>query len=169
MLVRQDTRYCTWLGGVAGNGRGEDGQRALKPATNQYKEVDVCYDEDHNTTTSQQSDKDTNRQNSANGLARDHSASFSKLTGGKSLRQSRSRSKPRSRSRPRSHSRATRGSTSTQVSFASVVSGTASPSNVIGYEKDEIATKVDELRELLQQQGHLLDFPAPKDEAGRSM
>ncbi|KAH6932242.1 hypothetical protein HPB50_004044 [Hyalomma asiaticum] len=37
------------------------------------------------------------------------------------------------------------------------------------YEADEISSKVDELRELLQQQGHLLDFPAPKDEAGRSM
>ncbi|KAH7957883.1 hypothetical protein HPB52_024048 [Rhipicephalus sanguineus] len=38
-----------------------------------------------------------------------------------------------------------------------------------GYEEDEISAKVDELRELLQQQGHLLDFPAPRDEAGRSM
>ncbi|XP_075736492.1 activating signal cointegrator 1-like isoform X5 [Rhipicephalus microplus] len=91
----------------------EEARAACAEACYQYKEVGVCHDEDHNTTTSQQSDKDTNRQNSANGHAQDHSASFSKLTGGKSLRQSRSRSK--SRSRPRSHSRATRGSGSTQV------------------------------------------------------
>uniref|UniRef100_A0A147BUE0 Putative pre-mrna-splicing factor cwc21 ixodes scapularis pre-mrna-splicing factor cwc21 n=1 Tax=Ixodes ricinus TaxID=34613 RepID=A0A147BUE0_IXORI len=36
-----------------------------------------------------------------------------------------------------------------------------------GYNQEEIDSKVDELRQMLQQQAHLLDFGVPKDEAGR--
>ncbi|CAN7988667.1 unnamed protein product, partial [Ixodes pacificus] len=38
-----------------------------------------------------------------------------------------------------------------------------------GYNQEEIDSKVDELRQMLQQQAHLLDFGVPKDEAGRPM
>ncbi|KAL1476895.1 hypothetical protein MTO96_036167 [Rhipicephalus appendiculatus] len=60
--VRQDTRYHTWLGDVAGNWRAEkrrrQGQRALKPANEKefaeflYKEFSEFHNNGHKETTS---------------------------------------------------------------------------------------------------------------------
>ncbi|KAH7944651.1 hypothetical protein HPB52_022977 [Rhipicephalus sanguineus] len=98
----------------------EEARAACVEACHKYNDFSELHSNGHKEPTSKQSDKDTNKQNSGNGLERDRSGSFPRLTGGKSPGSSRSRSKTRSRSRPRSNSRANQGGggSSAQVSFA---------------------------------------------------
>ncbi|KAL1414984.1 hypothetical protein MTO96_007033 [Rhipicephalus appendiculatus] len=72
---------CQLCGDVAGNGQGEEARAACGEACHNYKEFSGLRNSDHKESMSEQSDKNTNKQDSRHGPERDRSGSFPGLPG----------------------------------------------------------------------------------------